>query len=120
VLGILARHRDGEIRAFGAKHSWSGIAVSRDVSLDMSLLNEVRPDKVSGNRVRAGAGATLQHVLDRLHAETDQTLPTLGVIKKTDQEAFGLYDELMHSKGVYTLLYPPFFRRVLPMTRSFP
>lgn len=82
VLEILQRHRQGQVRAMGTKHSWSGIAVSSDASVDMGGFSDVEPFEADGEkRVRVGAGCTLQSLLDRLHATTDQTLPTLGVIK---------------------------------------
>lgn len=98
VLDILGRHRDGHIRPVGGKHSWSGIAACSDVSLDMALFNEVQPYQAGGeNRVRVGAGCTLQAVLDRLHAQTDQTLPTLGVIKR--QTIAGAISTGTHGSG---------------------
>ena len=98
VLDILARHREGHIRAMGGKHSWSASAVCSDVSLDMALFNEVQPYQDGGeNRVRIGAGCTLQAALDRLQAETDQTLPTLGVIKR--QTIAGAISTGTHGSG---------------------
>ena len=98
VLDILERHRDGHLRPVGGKHSWSDCAASSDVSLDMALFNEVQPYQVGGeNRVRVGAGCTLQAVLDRLHAQSDQTLPTLGVIKK--QTIAGAISTGTHGSG---------------------
>ena len=83
VLDLLARPPGARIRALGSGHSWSDIAAGTDVSLDMSRMNGVQPFVKDGACfVRVGAGCTLQNLLDTLHATTDQTLPTLGAVKK--------------------------------------
>jgi hypothetical protein len=83
VLAILARHRNGQVRVLGAGHSWSDVAVSSDVTLDMSAFADVTTITKDGETLtRVGAGCRLQDVLDRLHATSDGTLPTLGAIKR--------------------------------------
>jgi L-gulono-1,4-lactone dehydrogenase len=83
VLEILARHAGDTIRALGSLHSWSDIATGADVSIDLSRLDAVEPYSQGGQEfVRVGAGCKLQRLLDRLHAATDRTLPTLGAIKR--------------------------------------
>jgi L-gulono-1,4-lactone dehydrogenase len=83
VLAILARHAVGRVRVLGAGHSWSDVAVSSDVTLDMSGFNDVTTITRDGETLaRVGAGCRLQHVLDRLHATTDRTLPTIGAITR--------------------------------------
>jgi hypothetical protein len=102
VLDILARYATGRIRVLGSKHSWSDIAVSGEVSLDMSLLDHVQPFVQDGQGfVRVGAGSTLQSLLDRLHRATDQTLPTLGAIKK--QTISGAISTGTHGSGRQSL-----------------
>jgi hypothetical protein len=102
VLDILARHASGRIRVLGSKHSWSDIAVSAEVSLDMSLLDDVQPFVKDGQGfVRVGAGSTLRSLLDRLHRATDQTLPTLGAIKK--QTISGAISTGTHGSGRQSL-----------------
>lgn len=102
VLDILARHATGRIRVLGSKHSWSDIAVSGEVSLDMSLFDDVQPFVQDGQGfVRVGAGSTLQSLLDRLHRATDQTLPTLGAIKK--QTISGAISTGTHGSGRQSL-----------------
>lgn len=98
VLQILARHAGDRIRVLGSKHSWSDIGAQADVSLDMSRMDEVTPFVQDGeNFARVGAGCTLQSLLDRLHAKTDQTLPTLGAIKK--QTISGAISTGTHGSG---------------------
>jgi FAD/FMN-containing dehydrogenase len=98
VLEILARHRTQRIRAIGSLHSWSDIAVVDSITLDMSQFNEVQPFVRNGATfVRVGAGCTLQELLDRLHANTDRTLPTLGVIKR--QTLAGIISTATHGSG---------------------
>jgi L-gulonolactone oxidase len=98
VLEILERHRHGHVRPFGALHSWSDVAATADAAVDVSLLDQVRPFVKDGaNFVRVGAGCRLHDVLDRLHAASDQTLPTLGAIKR--QTASGAISTGTHGSG---------------------
>ncbi len=98
LLQILQRHSRETIRALGSKHSWSDIAAGAAVSLDMSSFDQVTPFTAGGRSfVRVGAGVTIQALLDRLHASTDQTLPTLGAIKK--QTISGAISTGTHGSG---------------------
>src|SRR4029453_11407135 len=73
-----------------------------DIALDMSALNSVTPIKTSGlDLVRVGAGCRIQDLLDRLHATTDRTLPTLGAIKK--QTISGAISTGTHGSGRQSL-----------------
>jgi L-gulonolactone oxidase len=102
VLEILERHRHGHIRVVGARHSWSDIAVCDDVSLDMSRLNSVQVPVPGGERVvRVGGGCTLQRLLEELHTKSDQTLPTMGVIKR--QTLSGAISTGTHGSGTRSL-----------------
>jgi hypothetical protein len=102
VLDILARHRNGQIRALGALHSWSDVAVSSDVALDMSAFDQVRPFTKDGETfVEVGAGCRLQALLDRLHTAGDQTLPTLVAIKR--QTISGAVSTGTHGSGKQSL-----------------
>ena len=102
VLEILDKHSDGQVRAFGSKHSWSEIAVCTDVSLDMTKFDGVRPYEKDGEKfVRVGAGCRLQALLDRLHATSARTLPTLGVIKR--QTISGAISTGTHGSGMQSL-----------------
>jgi len=98
VLELLERHRHGRVRPFGALHSWSDVAATTGVALDMSGLDQVRPFVKNGaNFVRVGAGCRLRDALDRLHAASDQTLPTLGAIKR--QTVSGAISTGTHGSG---------------------
>jgi FAD/FMN-containing dehydrogenase len=98
VLKILARHADAPIRAFGGKHSWSDIAITDGVALDLSRLDQVKPFTKDGQPfVRVGAGCRLGDLLERLHAATDRTLPTLGVILR--QTIAGAISTGTHGSG---------------------
>ena len=50
-----------------------------------------------GSFVRVGAGCKLQDLLDRVHAATDRTMPTLGAIKK--QAIAGAASTATHGSG---------------------
>lgn len=102
ILGILEQHPGVTIRAVGSGHSWSGIAAHTDIVLDMSALNSVALVTANGQvLVRAGAGCRLRDLLDRLHAATDRTLPTLGAIKK--QTVAGAISTATHGSGRQSL-----------------
>jgi hypothetical protein len=102
VLGILQRHAHEQIRPMGSAHSWSNIAACAGVSLDMAAFDEVHAHETGGEkRVRVGAGCTLQRLLERLHAAGDQTLPTLGVIKR--QTIAGAISTGTHGSGRQSL-----------------
>jgi FAD/FMN-containing dehydrogenase len=102
VLDVLARHAMERIRAVGSRHSWSDIAAHADVCVDLNRMNGVEPfAKDGGNFVRAGAGCTIQHLLDTLHATTDQTLPTLGAV--TTQTIAGAISTGTHGSGRQSL-----------------
>jgi hypothetical protein len=102
LLDILTRHTGVTIRVTGSGHSWSDIAANADIALDLSALNSVTPITTNGlDLVRVGAGCRLQDLLDRLHAATDRTLPTLGAIKK--QTISGAISTGTHGSGRQSL-----------------
>jgi len=94
VLEIMERHRTERVRAIGALHSWSNIAQSDGVTLDMGEFADVRP---YGKKVQVGAGCTLDKLLARLHALTNRTLPTMGAIKR--QTISGIISTGTHGSG---------------------
>jgi L-gulono-1,4-lactone dehydrogenase len=102
VLDILTRHTGVTIRVTGSGHSWSDIAANSDIALDLGALNSVTPITTNGlDLVRVGAGCRLQDLLDRLHAATDRTLPTLGAIKT--QTISGAISTGTHGSGRQSL-----------------
>ncbi len=102
VLEILRQHKDQTIRPRGSLHSWSDVAVSDGVTLDMSALNQVRMVEIGSRALaRVGAGASLQTVLDTLHSQSERTLPTLGAIKK--QTISGAISTGTHGSGKQSL-----------------
>ena len=102
VLELLAATANQTIRVISSGHSWSPIAANSDVALDLGALDAVTLVKSNGrDLVRAGAGCTLQSLLDRLHAMSDRTLPTLGVITK--QTVAGAISTGTHGSGLQSL-----------------
>ncbi len=102
VLDLLDRRQGDRIRALGSNHSWSDIAAGADVCIELSRITSVEPFVKDGGRfVRVGAGCTLQKLLDKLHAATDQTLPTLGAITK--QTIAGAISTGTHGSGLQSL-----------------
>jgi FAD/FMN-containing dehydrogenase len=98
VLDILRESRQGQLRPLGSGHSWSDVAVSHDIALDMSAFDQVRTIERDGDIfAEVGAGCRLQDLLDRLHVTTDRTLPTLGAIKR--QTVSGAISTGTHGSG---------------------
>lgn len=98
LLDIMARHKDGQIRPMGSKHSWSDVAVSKDVTLDMSGFNQV---ETFAGHAKVGSGTRLYDLIDKLHSTTDQTMPTLGAI--TQQTLSGAISTGTHGSGRQSL-----------------
>jgi hypothetical protein len=102
ILQILQQNPRATIRAIGSGHSWSDVAANAGIALDMSAFNSVDLVTVNGEqRVRVGAGCRLQDLLDRLHAISERTLPTLGAIKK--QTISGAISTGTHGSGRQSL-----------------
>jgi hypothetical protein len=102
VLDLLAVAGDKTIRVISSGHSWSPIAANSDIALDLGALDAVTLIKSNGrDLVRVGAGCRLQSLLDRLHAMSDRTLPTLGVITK--QTVAGAISTGTHGSGLQGL-----------------
>lgn len=82
VVECLARYRGRQIRAVGSLHSWSRVAVGHDVVVDLRRLNTVslRIDGDGSVLVEAGAGCTVDRVLDYLESHGGFTLPSYGII----------------------------------------
>lgn len=98
LLQIMLQNPRATIRAIGSGHSWSDIAANTDIALDMSAFSSVELVTVEGEQLaRVGAGCRLQHLLDRVHAMSDRTLPTLGAIKK--QTISGVVSTGTHGSG---------------------
>jgi hypothetical protein len=99
VLALLDRHSRGRIRVVGSLHSWSDVAESEEVLLDLRHLNQVEisssPD--GAVTVTAGSGCTIQRLLDALHQQSKATLPTVGVI--TRQTIAGAISTGTHGSG---------------------
>ena len=86
-----------------------------EVSIDLRRFDAVEPfTRDAKNFVRVGAGCRLQDLLDRLHAATNQTLPTLGAIKR--QTVAGAISTGTHGSGRQSLSH--FVSRVRRSLRS--
>lgn len=102
VLALLAASKDKTIRVISSRHSWSHIAASSDIALDLGALDAVKLFQSNGRElVRAGAGCRLQSLLESLHATSERTLPTIGVIKK--QTVAGAISTGTHGSGRHSL-----------------
>jgi len=82
VVECLERYRGRNVRAVGNLHSWSTAAVGEDVVVDVRRLNEMSL-RIGGDgrvSIEAGAGCTVNQVLDYLHTHGGYTLPAYGII----------------------------------------
>jgi hypothetical protein len=103
VLELLDKHARGKIRVVGALHSWSPAVVSNDVLVDLRHLNEVTVERDAAGSVWAtvGAGCRIKHLLAKLHAQSDATMPSLGLI--TEQTIAGAISTGTHGSGKHSL-----------------
>lgn len=101
LLEILARHRGRQIRAHGSLHSWSQVARSDDVSIDVSGLNRVQIHGDSPNpTAKVGAGCQIKRLVAELNSH-GWTTPTLGLIK--EQTIAGATATATHGSGRHCL-----------------
>lgn len=103
VLELLRQFRGHKIRARGSLHSWSRVAMTDDVSVDLSQLNFV---KIAPNGDSAcaevGAGARIRDIIAQLN-QYDLTLPSLGLI--TEQTIAGATSTATHGSGRHCLAH---------------
>jgi FAD/FMN-containing dehydrogenase len=101
VVEILARHRGERIRCIGSLHSWSRVAVTSGVSLDLRHLDAVAITSLGPDaRVHVGAGCTLARLVAELRA-VGLALPTLGAIFR--QTVAGATSTGTHGSGSHSL-----------------
>lgn len=100
VVACLQEYGDREIRVLGSLHSWSEAALPGDVALDLRHLNQMQlvADPANGGMcVEAGAGCTVERLLDYLHDNGRYTLPVYGIIGK--QTIGGAISTSTHGSG---------------------
>jgi len=99
VLDILDRHSQGKIRVAGALHAWSPVVAVDEVLLDMRNFDSVEVEREADGTVWAviGGGCQIKHLLDKLHAQCEATLPSVGLI--TEQTIAGAISTATHGSG---------------------
>lgn len=80
VLRILSEHRDGTIRAVGARHSWNPGVETRDTLVDLRHVCGIRVHD-DRTRVTVGAGCRIGALLRHLTRQ-GLTLPSIGLIDR--------------------------------------
>src|SRR5438045_3141251 len=101
VVEILARHRGEKIRCIGSLHSWSRVAATAGITLDLRHLDAVAVTTLGPDaRVHVGAGCTLGRLVAELRA-AGLALPTLGAILK--QTIAGATSTGTHGSGSHSL-----------------
>jgi FAD/FMN-containing dehydrogenase len=103
VLAILDRHAQGKIRVVGALHSWSAAAVSDDALIDLRQFDGVELHTGADGMVsvRVGGGCRIKHLLRKLHALSNVTIPALGLV--TEQTIAGAISTATHGSGRQSL-----------------
>jgi hypothetical protein len=96
LLSILEQHKGEKFRAVASLHSWSPVAATSGVTIDMRAFNGVKV--LSGEEsVWLGAGCTIQRALNLLRSQGGLTLPSIGAIKK--QTIAGAISTGTHGSG---------------------
>jgi FAD/FMN-containing dehydrogenase len=102
VLAILDRHARGKIRVVGSRHAWSDAIESTDVLIDLRRMRRVAIERdANGTYVDVGGGCKIKRLLRILHARTDATLPSLGLIE--EQTIAGAISTGTHGSGKHSL-----------------
>ncbi|OAI52663.1 hypothetical protein AYO47_01080 [Planctomyces sp. SCGC AG-212-M04] len=103
VLDLLRRHRGQRIRAYGSLHSWSRVATTNGVAVDVSQLNsiELQTDGAFPT-ARVGGGCQIKRLVVELNRQ-GWTLPSLGLIK--EQTIAGATSTATHGSGRHCLSY---------------
>ncbi|MDE2678580.1 MAG: FAD-binding protein [Gemmatimonadota bacterium] len=99
VLRILDAHRDGTVRAVGARHSWNAGIESPDALVDLRHLRQIRlhADRA---QVTVGAGCRIGELLAHL-ARYGLTLPSIGLIDR--QTVAGAVATGTHGSGRHSM-----------------
>lgn len=99
LLALLDRCADRKVRVAGSRHSWSEAIVTDDVFVDMKHFDSVAIERNEEGEVWAvvGGGCQIKHLLTNLHALSEYTLPTLGLI--TEQTIAGAISTGTHGSG---------------------
>ena len=99
VLAILNEHAGERIRAIGSLHSWSDVAATGGVMLDMRHFDQVQVEW-RGAEVWAtvGAGCRLEDLLPSLDQQGGVTLPTVPAV--TTQTIAGAVSTGTHGSGM--------------------
>jgi hypothetical protein len=103
VLAILDRHAAGQVRVGGALHSWNPAVASDDVFIDLRHFDTVTVERTPDGAAWAtvGGGCRIKHVLRKLHALGNCTLPSVGLI--TEQSIAGAISTATHGSGRHSL-----------------
>lgn len=99
MLMVLNTHAKDKVRAIGSLHSWSDVAASNGVILDLRYFDQVQVERKE-DQVWAivGAGCRLQDLIDSLHKQAGVTLPTLPAV--TEQTIAGAISTATHGSGM--------------------
>ena len=99
ILTVLNRHAKEKVRAIGSLHSWSDVAATDGVIIDMRYFDQVQLERKDAEIwARVGAGCRLQDLIHSLNEQADVTLPTLPAV--TEQTIAGAISTSTHGSGM--------------------
>lgn len=117
VLDILSRHRTGTVRVTGSLHSWSDVAATDDVAIDMHNFQKVRVvERREGLTVEVGGGCTVERLFRLLRRHTRATLPATGEVTK--QTLAGAISTGTHGSGLPSMSHYVVGMRVAAYTAN--
>lgn len=98
VLSILDRHADRQVRVRGSLHSWSPVAATDDVLIDLQAFDRVAVETngMGQHWADVGGGCVLERLVDELERR-GLTLPTIGAVTK--QTVAGAIATATHGSG---------------------
>ena len=99
VLSVLNRHAKEKVRAIGSLHSWSDVAATDSVIIDLRHFDQVQLERKDDEVwATVGAGCRLQELINSLHKQAEVTLPTLPAV--TEQTIAGSISTATHGSGM--------------------
>lgn len=102
VREILDRHRGEPIRVIGSLHSWSPIAETPGVAIDLRRMQRVEIRRsAAGVEAWVGGGCTIDRLLRILEEDAGVTLPAIGAV--TQQTLAGAIATGTHGSGQHSI-----------------
>jgi len=112
VRAVLEAHRGEPVRVIGALHSWSPLAETPGVVIDLRHMQGVHIRRsAAGVEVWAEGGCTLERLLRVLDEDAGATLPAIGAVTK--QTVAGAIATGTHGSGQHSISHTVLAVRVV-------